>query len=212
MTKEGFFAITLAAATALGGPALADPGHWGGDGFGAGSRPMMGPAGPGFTGDMDDAMHMMMMRMHGPMMGGGMGMPGQMGFAGGAWGMGGAMGPMGGGMMWMLDTDGYGIATPQDIREGLQAKLKEYDADGDGALSIGEFETLHSAMIRETMVDRFQYLDADGDGAVTEQEMSTPANRMEHMQDLREQMWPDGPLGQGSRRQMGNGPMMDDDD
>lgn len=211
MTKEGFFAIALVAATALGGPALADPGHWGGERFGTGPGTMMGPAGPGFMGDTDDAMHMMMMRMHGPMTGGGMGMPGPMGFMGGAWGPGRAMGPMGGSMMWMLDTDGDGMATPQEIREGLQAKLQEYDADGDGTLSIGEFEALHSAMIRETMVDRFQYLDADGDGAVTAEEMSAPANRMEHMQALRERMWADRPQGQGVQRPMGNGPMMDND-
>lgn len=191
MTKKGFFAITLVVATALAGPALAGPGHEDGGRFGAGPGTMMGRAGPGFAGDMDGAMHMMMMRMHSPMMGGGRAMPGPMGAMGGAWGM----GPMGGGMMGMLDTDGDGIATPQEVREGLQAKLKEHDADGDGTLSIGEFEALHSAMVRETMVDRFQYLDADGDGAVTEQEMSAPANRMEHMQDLHERMWEGWPQG-----------------
>jgi len=211
MTKEGFFAIAIVTATAFGGAALADPGHGRGEGFGAGPGTMMGQFAPGFAGDPDEYMHLMMRRMHGPMMGHGMGVPGPMGFIGGAWGPGGAMGPMGGGMMWMLDTDGDGIATPQEIREAFQAKLKEYDANGDGTLSIGEFETLHSAMIRETMVDRFQYLDADGDGAVTEQEMSAPADRMEHMQDLRERMWEGWPQGQGGRRPMWNRRMMDDD-
>jgi Ca2+-binding EF-hand superfamily protein len=127
------------------------------------------------------------MRMHGEMTGG-------MGPIGG-------MGPMGGSMMQMLDAGDDGSLTPEEAREQLQAKLVEYDADGNGTLSIAEFETLHSAMIRETMVDRFQSLDADGDGAVTKDEMSAPAEFMERMQQIRSQMNA-GPQGQ---QQMGQG-------
>ncbi len=210
MTREVFYAITLVAVSALAGPALADPGHSGGDRYGHGPGMMMGMGqyGPDdmggyreghmgrYAGDMVNPMSMIM-RMHGPMTGFGMGMPGQ-------------IGPMGGGMMWMMAPDGQWGKSPEDIRETLQGKLKEYDADGDGTLSIGEFETLHSAMIREMMVDRFQYLDADGDGAVTPQEMAAPAARMEHMQELRERMWGVGPQDDDMRRPMGNGRMMDD--
>jgi len=70
----------------------------------------------------------------------------------------------------------------------MQAKLTEYDSDGDGTLSIAEFETLHSAMIREKMVDKFQQLDADGDGAITSDEMIAPAKKMERMQKMRSGM------------------------
>jgi Ca2+-binding EF-hand superfamily protein len=95
---------------------------------------------------------------------------------------------MGGAMMQMLDADGDGNVTPQEMREQMQAKLTEYDSDGDGTLSISEFETLHTAMIREKMVDKFQHLDADGDGAITSDEMTAPAKKMERMQKMRSSM------------------------
>ncbi|WP_371039467.1 EF-hand domain-containing protein, partial [Rhodosalinus sp. FB01] len=102
-----------------------------------------------------------------------------------------------------FDADGDGVVTSQEAHEGLQALLAEYDADGDEALSLAEFETLHSALIRETMVDRFQFLDDDGDGAVSVAEIVKPADMMERMETMRDGMMP-GPNG-GMR---GNGDMM----
>src|SRR6056297_101972 len=122
----------------------------------------------------------MMMRMHGMMDGGrGMGMMGGAGMAG--MGMMGPGGMRGAGMMNMLDEDGDGDVTPGEARAVLEGLLAEYDADGDGTLSIDEFETLHSALVRSTMVDRFQHLDADGDGEVTAEEITAPADLMERM-------------------------------
>ncbi len=115
----------------------------------------------------------------------------------------GMMGNMGGMM------DGDGTTTPEEMRTQLQAKLSEFDSDGDGNLSITEFEALHSAMIREMMVDRFQHLDADGDGAVTPEEMAAPADRMERMQMMRSNM-ADAPARPGNGQGMGNGSMMQD--
>ena len=147
------------------------------------------------TGMMEgmDGMMDMMQRMHGNMMGGGMM---------------GVMGPMGGGMTKMLDADGDGKVTPEEMRTQLQAKLAEYDGDGDGSLSIAEFETLHSAMIREMMVDRFQHLDADGDGSITAEEMTAPADKMERMQKMRDAM---GQMEPGDGPGMGDSDMMNND-
>ena len=61
----------------------------------------------------------------------------------------------------------------------MLSRLTEFDADGDGTLSLSEFETLHAALARETTVDQFQHLDADGDGKITQTEMVAPARRME---------------------------------
>ena len=66
-----------------------------------------------------------------------------------------------------------------DAGNMMQARLAEFDADGDGSLSLAEFEALHTTMIRDMTVDRFQHLDADGDGRVTADEMGAPARRME---------------------------------
>lgn len=138
------------------GLALADSDH----GHGA-------PGTAGEAGTMQDMMQTMM-KMHGQMMGAGMN-PGMMGAH-----QGGGMGMMDGAMMRMM-IDGDMMAA----HAAMQARLAEFDADADGALSLAEFEALHAAMIRDLTVDRFQYLDADGDGRITGEEMAAPAQRME---------------------------------
>lgn len=203
MTRKILFAATVLAASAIGGAAIADNhhGHRGQPGP-SGHTGVMMKDGSGMMGDMTNMMGMMQ-RMHNQMMGGGM-MSG-MGPMGG--GMMGGMGPMGSDMMQMLDTEGAGTLTPEELRAQLQAQLAEYDSDGNGTLSITEFEALHSAMIREKMVDRFQHLDADGDGAVTAEEMTALADRMERMWKMRDGV---GSMQPGDRPGMGAGDMMND--
>lgn len=87
-------------------------------------------------------------------------------------------------MQMMMGPGMMGVPSAEAATATMQARLSEFDADGDGSLSLSEFETLHSAMIRESMVDRFQHLDADGDGAVSPSEMVAPAGRM----NMRERM------------------------
>lgn len=190
MKRNTLLAAMALAATALGTAASAESHHGhGGQPGDKGGPGMMQNGGPGMMGNMGGMMDMMA-RMHGNMMGGGM-----MGAG------------MGGGMMQMFDADGDGTTTPDEMRTQLQTKLTEYDSDGDGSLSIAEFEALHSAMIREMMVDRFQHLDADGDGAVTPEEMAAPADRMERMQNMRSNMT-DAPARPGNGQGLGDGSMM----
>jgi Ca2+-binding EF-hand superfamily protein len=115
-------------------------------------------------------------------------------------GMGGntGFGPMnrpGQGVMNMMDNDRMQMMMMghnnmrQPSAEGLgnmlNAALTDYDADGNGALSLDEFQSFHSALIRDIMVDRFQHLDADGDGKISKDEIGNPAQRyqMRSMQD-----------------------------
>lgn len=185
MDHKTLLAATALAATVIGGAAFAESHH--GHKGKTGSNEQAGMMHNGGPGMMD--MMGMMKRMHGEMMGGGM--------------MGG-MGPMGGDMMQKFDTDGDGTVTPDEMRTQLQAKFTEFDSDGDTALSIAEFETLHSAMIREMMVDKFQHLDADGDGAVTAEEMTAPAEMMDRMEKMRAKM------GMMQGQQEGDGTMKTD--
>lgn len=184
MTRKTLLAVTVLAATAIGGVAIADSNHRHEGKSGMSDRAGMMQSDSGMMGGMSDMMGMMT-RMHGQMGGG-----------------------MMDGIMQMFDADGDGAVTPEEMRAGLQAKLSEYDSDGDGALSIAEFEVLHSAMIREMMVDRFQYLDADGDGSITAEEMTAPADKMERMQKMRGSM---GQMQPGDGDGMGGSDKMNDD-
>ena len=85
------------------------------------------------------------------------------------------------GMVEMMMGPGM-MARPsaEEASGAMRARMMEFDVDGDGNLSLGEFETLHRAMTREMTVDRFQYLDADGDGTVSPSEIVARVRRM-HM-------------------------------
>lgn len=198
MTLRTGFAGIAVILTALGGAALADSHHGhGGQGdrnAGAGTHDMM-------------RMHSRMMGDGSPtsMMGEGM-MHGRMGGGMMHGGMGGGMSMMAP-MRAMLDADGDGTVTPEEARDGLQALLAEYDTDGDGSLSLAEFETMHSAIIREAMVDRFQFLDDDGDGQVTATEIVKPADRMKKMHAMHERMMQGGEMMDATDQDM-----MDDED
>ena len=67
------------------------------------------------------------------------------------------------------------------------ARLTKYDANGDGALDLSEYQAMWLDATREGMVDRFQYLDANGDGTVTASEFRAPyaalVQRMDHNDD-----------------------------
>ena len=212
MKRTTLFAIGLIASSAAAGTAMAEGASQRGThaGRGAPENHQGGMAGTDQAGGMGNMGGMMEM-MHVQMKSGGM--MGGMGSMGG--GMMGGMGSMGSGMMGgavdsAFDTDGDGTVSPEEMRAGLAAQLKEYDADGNGVLSIAEFETLNSATIRNLMVDRFQALDEDGDGQITSAEMAAPAVRFEKMMAMRARADAGGqmPMGQGAGKGIGQDDMM----
>lgn len=128
---------------------------------------------PGMMGGDHSQMMRMMMGMHAQMMTGndmgGMGDGAPSGMA-----------TMDSDMMrMMMGSTTMGAPGSEDASAAMQSRLAEFDADGDGSLSLPEFQALHTAMIREAMVDRFQHLDADGDGKISTDEMGAPMRRME---------------------------------
>lgn len=128
-------------------------------------------------GDMGSMMRMMKM-MHG-------GQSGMMGMGPETMGMGGPMMGDADHMQRLFDADNDGTVSPEELRTGLLDALKTYDVDGNGTLSLAEFETLHAAHVREQTVDRFQAFDADGDGQVTSEEFAAPADRIKRMMMMR---------------------------
>jgi Ca2+-binding EF-hand superfamily protein len=189
--------ITLSVSFASGNLAYADAGHHDKDETGSSMQQMEGGPAPMMTegqspmmGRMmghnhQDMMKMMMgmMKMHGGMMNGAM-----MGSHGERAGSMRQMGMMDRDMINLMhkgmraniqaDADGNGSITPEESADHMKSMHVIADKNGDGAVTLDEFEAFHSMMIRNRMVDRFQHLDENGDGMVTSDEMEAPANRM----------------------------------
>jgi len=69
-----------------------------------------------------------------------------------------------------FDANQDGTLTQAEVDQARQAKLAEFDADGDGSLDLEEYQALWLDAMRERMVDQFQDHDDDGDGLVTVEE------------------------------------------
>lgn len=90
-----------------------------------------------------------------------------------------------GSMMGMMDRDMMSTmmsgGQTDEVPAQMAGRLREFDADSDGALTLDEFEALHISVIRARMVDRFQHLDADGNGQISQDEMEDAGTRMSKM-------------------------------
>jgi len=69
-----------------------------------------------------------------------------------------------------FDVNGDGTITKAELDETRSSKLKGADGNGDGQLSLEEFQAVWLEMTRPMMVDRFQDMDEDGNGQVTDAE------------------------------------------
>lgn len=146
------------------------------DGDGPGWRDGHGPRGP-----RDGGMHARF--AYGPGMG--MGGPG-MGPGGPGMGPGFGDGPRGGGMTLLVerfDVNKDGTITKDEIASVNTDRVKSYDKDGDGALSLEEFTALWVETNKERIVRDFQARDPDGDAKVTLDEYAAPFAKMLSMLD-----------------------------
>lgn len=77
-----------------------------------------------------------------------------------------------------LDSNADQRLTADEIDGGIQSRVAKADANGDGNLSLEEFQPLLVELMKPKIVDGFQFLDADGDGAITSEEIQRPVNRI----------------------------------
>lgn len=76
-----------------------------------------------------------------------------------------------------FDVNEDGRLTQAEIDEVRRSRLTEFDQNGDGSLSLEEYQALWLDAMRERMVRAFQRHDRDGDALVTVEEFSRPFDR-----------------------------------
>lgn len=108
-------------------------------------------------------------------------------------------------MLESFDTNSDGQLTQAEIDAARADRFAAFDTDGNGALSLQEYEALWLDAMRERMVDRFQSLDNDGDAVVTSDEFIAPFGSVVRRMDRNE----DGVLSADDMGRRGRG---NDDD
>lgn len=93
---------------------------------------------------------------------------GGFGHRGGHMGM---MGPLGHEILRGLDTNDDQAISQEEIDAAVASRAEEFDADGNGRLSLAEFQALFAEITKPIGVRAFQFLDPDGDAAVTQTEL-----------------------------------------
>jgi len=116
------------------------------------------------------------------------------------------------GMMKAADTDGDRALTQDEIDAFIATKVAIGDADGNGDVTLAEFEAIWLDLTRQAMVRSFQRLDRDGDATVTAVEIDERFGSVVEMRDRND----DGKLdradhrrGKGGKRGGRRGPMQD---
>lgn len=76
-----------------------------------------------------------------------------------------------------VDANHDGKVTQAEVDAYVAGRIKTYDKNGDGQLSLAEFQGLWLNRMHERMVRAFQHFDTNGDGQVTQAEMAQPFQR-----------------------------------
>ncbi len=205
MKRKTILALSLVTATVVGGafaiPAIA--GGWGPGGcgsygmrgpgaWGQGAMMQQGAMPGGQWGNMRGQRGRCMSGRHmgygprghmgyGPRGGMGYGPRGGMGYGprgGMGFGPRGGMGMMNSSVFRSFDTDKDGTVSADEITKGVASLHKTYDADGNGSLSLSEFQALHAQMTRDFARRPFQMMDRNADGQISAEEMRFPAQMM----------------------------------
>lgn len=77
-------------------------------------------------------------------------------------------------MLEQFDRSGDGQVSQEDVMAVRGERLAAFDTNGDGILSLDEYERLWLDAMQPRMVRSFQRLDADGDANVTIEEFQVP--------------------------------------
>lgn len=82
-----------------------------------------------------------------------------------------------------FDANDDGNITQEEVDQFRAGRLKQFDADGNGQLSLEEYKALWLDAMHKRMVRRFQSHDEDGDGQITVDEFGKRTKHMVLMRD-----------------------------
>jgi Ca2+-binding EF-hand superfamily protein len=99
------------------------------------------------------------------------------------------------------DTNEDGKLTQAEVDAARQQQLTRFDRDGNGRLTLEEYQALWLDAMREPMVRRFQAHDRDGDAVVTVEEFQARFSDLVEDRDDNN----DGELTQDELRSRGHG-------
>lgn len=99
-------------------------------------------------------------------------------------------------LMKRFDTNEDRKLTQEELDQARKELLGRHDKNGDGKLTLAEFETLWLEFMRQRMVRGFQRIDRDGDAEITVVEFLEPYSRIVERLDRNE----DGVLDKNDRR------------
>jgi len=80
-------------------------------------------------------------------------------------------------LMRLLDTDGDGRISIEEIIAEQERLLRAADVDGDGVLSVEEFRRRGRWFQQLSTTTLFDLMDADGDQMLTQEEIAAPSRR-----------------------------------
>lgn len=98
-----------------------------------------------------------------------------------------------------FDANKDGSISQAEVDQYRADRLKAFDTDGDGALSLEEYQALWLDAMKRRMVRSFQRHDSDGDGKVTAEEFTETTRHMVLRRDRNE----DGVLNKDDLPRMG---------
>ena len=99
-------------------------------------------------------------------------------------------------MLSLADTNNDGKITQEEIDAARDERFSRYDTDGDGRLSLKEYEGLFVEIMQPMIVRSFQRLDPNGDAQLEKTEFDKPTERLVERFDRND----DGALSRDDRR------------
>jgi len=92
-------------------------------------------------------------------------------------------GPDGNRFMQRFDSNNDGKVTQEEINKVKSELFSKYDVDGNGVLSLEEWQTMRQDRQKERISQRFNRHDANGDGGISQEEFMAKSNLMMERMD-----------------------------